>query len=309
MMPSPRPPQPVRVVSTKNLLEEEKKELVELGFDVAANEQVVTDIRARMERDSVDANTANTMALAELEEEDRLATVNPDIAEDIRNSMRESVFGKRPDMADTMDMIDEDAGDAPEAQPEQPKKSTEKSAEELDEKDSLAIQLRNAARRHDERLDAIRKSITDEEREAVLLEAIRGVPYTKTFVCWGGRVSITLQTISTPMRLAIQNAVTMHARSRQDFTVSEYNNHRKYLDMACSVSTITISDQVAYTRVEGQLNPEQIASDVMLTGPGRAEIVRTLISAAFDEMALRLSAMLQEASKDVFIDPVFDDAG
>lgn len=285
------------MVPVSDLTPEETTALRDLGLDLANTERVVTDIKTRMEQDNVDANTANNMAIDEEAENDRLSTVHPDVAAAIRESMSESLVKNRSELQESLADIDEDSDDAPKPVENKPTPPAD------DTTNLYAEMLKEQAKRYDQRLDMIRSKIQDEDRTALLNEVIRKIPFAKTFSFWQGKIVIVLSTISTKRRLQLQRIIAKTVDANGPLTSAQYDAYARMYDACCSLQLLTVDGQVVYVR-DDTSGIDALIKSVLTDGPLDSEWLRNLVVSSYRDFRDFLTVLTQEASRDVFIDPV-----
>jgi hypothetical protein len=303
---TPLPVKSIKFVPVTDLTPEETSAIADLGLNVQATERVVTDLKERMDADQVDANTANQMALDEEAENDRLSTVHPDVAAALRETMNDIRISGRESVNAELNKLDEDYQDTPQ-EPEATEKQAEKKSDAEAENPFTSI-LREQAKQFDARLDNLRKKITDDDRNAILNEVIRKIPFAKTYSFWNGKISVVLSTISTKRRIQLQKVIATTVNETGPLTAAQYDSYLRFYDSCCSLQMLTVNGNVVYVR-DDTCSIDALITGVSEKGPLSSEWMRGLVVTSYREFRDFLTVLVQEASRDVFIDPANGDTG
>ena len=288
-------------IPVSDLKAEERIKLESLGLVLEQHEAIASDLLERISRSTLDANTVNRLAVDELSEEDDLSGLHPDVAQSIREAASNGMFESKP-IADIMEEVDEDGvdkGKVPEADIEKPSKAT-RSAEEVDEVLRTLLD-----KRYKDRQRYIAK-ITEDDRTAILEEVITGKRYTRVFKFFGGKMVITMGTISSAQSEAITEYLSVEVNSRA-MTIDQYNAYRNKVKAAVRVVSVIANDKVVYSYV-----PKSTIADIMdavFNKSGNSELFRSLLAESDREMNGVLDALLEDASHEVFTVPAYADIG
>ena len=295
-----------RTVSTPipvdSLKPEEREKLTSLGIDLQRHEAIASDLLERIEKSTLDADTVNRLAIEEMSDDEDLDTLHPDIAQSIREAAAGETLKSRPieDIMRDMDEDAEDQGQVPKPDLTDEGESPVKSADEVNEVLRTLLDTRYKNRQK------YRASITDQDRDDILNEIFTGKRFTRVFKFFGGRLIMTLGTLTADQTDAIADFVSGKVNT-QSMTVDQYNAYRGRIKAVMRIESVLVSGKVVY-QYAPNMTVEEVANTVE-SKIGKSESFRQLLAEADREITGLLEGLLEDASYEVFTAPAYADIG
>ena len=295
-----------RTVSTPipvdSLKPEEREKLTSLGIDLQRHEAIASDLLERIEKSTLDADTVNRLAIEEMSDDEDLDTLHPDIAQSIREAAAGETLKSRPieDIMRDMDEDAEDQGQVPKPDLTDEGESPVKSADEVNEVLRTLLDTRYKNRQK------YRASITDQDRDDILNEIFTGKRFTRVFKFFGGRLIMTLGTLTADQTDAIADFVSSKVNT-QSMTVDQYNAYRGRIKAVMRIESVLVSGKVVY-QYAPNMTVEEVANTVE-SKIGKSESFRQLLAEADREITGLLEGLLEDASYEVFTAPAYADIG
>jgi hypothetical protein len=293
---------PASLIPVKELLSNEREALTKLGLALDQHEYVATDLASRLDKNpGLDANQVNSLALDEWRDEDELSTLHPDIAASLRETLGQETIKSRP-LNEIVQDLDEQPDAPKEKTAQDPTKQDQESTEEaLAQVVSSLSELRKRER------EAYRKRVSEEDRNALLEEAMTGKQFEKIFKLLNGKLIICLSTITAEQSDDISKYCSKQVNVVGSMTTDSYQMMRAKIKAAVRLKYVVSNGNFMYQREEGKA-VEDIQSQVYKT-IANSEMFRLMLANCDKEFNMILDCIMEEMTRDVFINPALEGIG